>query len=143
MAGGSASGPAGAAASLPGTPHHLRPGAAIDERIRSLEAEWQIGLKIRGAGWSPHRSNANDTADKIYGLVQRFHYSAETTLNQAIASFRELAPEFAPEKRLDLLYRILSSKTKKDSIDPISRTGTPKNEPPKSLKASLIGEYAL
>ncbi|CAO2652575.1 Nn.00g008580.m01.CDS01 [Neocucurbitaria sp. VM-36] len=138
MPGGSASGPAAPAASLPATPHHLRPGAAIDALILSLEAEWHLGLRVRGADWSPARSRTDDQADRVCGLVKRLFYSAETTLNQAIAGFREVAPVLPQEKRLDVLCQLLSSKVQKNGQDPISRTGTPKNDPPKSFKASLI-----
>ncbi|KAF1844339.1 uncharacterized protein K460DRAFT_317788 [Cucurbitaria berberidis CBS 394.84] len=126
----------GGTASLPKTPHHLRPGAAIDELIRSLEAEWRIGLKVRGADWSPLRRSTNDQADKIYGQVQHLFYSARVALNQALATFKELAPFWPHEKRLELLSGVLSSK--KGDKNTISRTSTPKNDPPKTLKSSLI-----
>lgn len=125
------------------TPHRRRlqnqgPGdAAINQVILSLENDWRLGLRIRGVGWSPTRSSTKDTADKIYGLVQRLHWSGPPTLSQAIANFNELAPQFKHSERLDLLWKTLSSKAKPYAI---SRAGTPKNDPPKSLKSSIPGE---
>lgn len=143
MSDGSARGPAGPAASLPRTPHHLRRVVAIDERIRSLEAEWRLGLKVRDENWSPGGVLPDDQPDKIYGMVQRLFWYTETALDEAIGSFRELAPVFPHEERLSLLSRVLTSKLKKDGKTPPSRTGRPRNDPPKSLKQSLISEYAL
>jgi hypothetical protein len=130
----------GPAAALPGTPHHLRPGAAIDDLICSLEEEWKVGLKIRGAEWSPKTSNANDTPDRICALVKFLFYTARPALYHAIDEFKSLAPSLTSEERLGLLREILSS-TKESQLDPRGRT--PKNEPPKSLAASLRGKYAL
>lgn len=138
---GSPAPPAALPIPLPKTPHHLRRGAAIDELIRSLEARWRIGLKVRGAEWSPQRSRTNDLADKIYGLVKRLYFSAEPALHQAVANFNDLATQSPHGGSLDLLCQVLSSKIKKDGGDAISRTSTPKNNPPKSLKASLLGKY--
>jgi hypothetical protein len=132
---GHARGPTGPAASLPRTPQ--RRGAEIDDRIRSLEAKWKIGLKLRGAEWSPRKSRADDLADKIYGIVKLLYFSAQPALDDAIAQFEGLAPRTAQREHLGLLYRTLLSKTKKDG--PVSRTGTPKNNLPKSLASSLPG----
>jgi hypothetical protein len=93
----------GPAASLPGTPQRLRRGAEIDDRIRSLEAKWKIGLKLRGTEWSPSKSSADDLADKIYGIVKRLYFSAQPTLDDAVRHFEDLAPRTAPGERLGLL----------------------------------------
>ena len=130
----------GPAVSLPATPQHLRPGAALDDQIRSLEEEWRLGLKIRGAEWSPKRSNTDDTADKIYALVKFLFYRAPTALKQAIGEFRAAAPGSRHQDRLALLRRILSS-TKESEL--ATRGRTPRNEPPKSLAASFSGETDL
>jgi hypothetical protein len=128
----------GPAVSLPATPQHLRPGAAIDDQIRSLEQEWRLGLRIRGAQWSPERLNNNDTADKIYALVKFLFYRAPTALEQAITEFRDRAPHEPHPARLALLRQILYS-TKEGEL--ATRGRKPKNEPPKSLAASLSSEY--
>jgi hypothetical protein len=138
---GDAGSPNGPAASLPGTPQRLRRGAEIDDRIRSLEAKWKIGLKLRGAGWSPRKSSADDLADKIYGIVKRLYFSAQPALDDAVRHFKELAPRTAQEERLGLFYRMLLSKTNKDG--PVSRTGTPRNEPPKNLASAQPGKHTL
>jgi hypothetical protein len=144
---GAATGPAGSLPlplPLPGTPHHIRRGADIDNLIRSLEDKWRIGLKLRSAEWSPKKSagSTDDLADKIYGIVKRLFFSAQPALNDAINTFEEQASRTAPRERLRLLYRILLSKTKKDG-GPVSRTGTPKNEPPKSLASALPGKHCI
>ncbi|CAA9960971.1 RNA-directed RNA polymerase 2 [Pyrenophora teres f. maculata] len=90
---GAAGGPVGPAASLPlpppGTPRRLGPGDAINERITSLEKKWNLGLRIRGEGWSPTTKN-RDLADKTCGLVKRLFY-LPPALDKAIESFEELA----------------------------------------------------
>lgn len=127
----------GPAASLPGTPH-LRPGAAIDDLIRSLEKEWKVGLKVRGAEWSPKRSNRDDTSDKICALVKLLFFSARPALHHAIKEFESLAPSLTREKRLVELHEILS-RTKKSQSVPNGRM--PYNEPPKSSMTSSSGRY--
>jgi hypothetical protein len=130
-AGGSRSGRPGPtiAGSLPpSTPHHSKNGAEIDSLVVSLENEWRLGLKVRGPLWSPQRADET-LADNVYGRIQRLYYSAPPALYSALDSFRETAPGFAPNKRLELLQGILKSKTQA----PISRTATPLNEPPQSL----------
>ncbi|KAG9191956.1 hypothetical protein G6011_10690 [Alternaria panax] len=124
----------GPAASLPGTPR--RPGAAIDDLIRSLEKEWKVGLRIRGAEWSPKKSNVDDPPDKIYALVKFLFYRARPDLYDAIEEFKGLAPSLTREERLEALRRILSSR-KESLLGSGSRT--PKNEPPKSLVTSFSG----
>jgi hypothetical protein len=119
---------------LPGTPH--RRGADIDNLIRSLEDKWKIGLKLRCTEWSPKKSAGDDVADKIYGIVKRLFFSSQRALDDAINTFEQTAPRTAPRDRLGLLYRAL-----KDGVGPVSRTGTPKNDPPKSLASVLAGKY--
>ncbi|KAL6707441.1 hypothetical protein ACN47E_004011 [Coniothyrium glycines] len=133
---GNAGSAAPAPASVPKTPHQLRQGTEIDNLICSLESKWKIGLKVRGKDWSPRRLDTNDQADRICGLVKRLFYSARSALDQAVASFEELAPQFKHEDRLDLLHKTLSSKLKAN--DTRARTGTSKNPPSTSLKSSLL-----
>jgi hypothetical protein len=136
---GDAGAPTGSPAAslpLPGTPHRIRRGADLDNLIRSLENKWKIGLKLRGAEWSPKKSAGDDVADKVYGIVKRLFFSAQPALNDAIHSFEELAPRTAPREHLGLLHRTLLSKIKKD-------IGMPKNDPPKSLASALTGKYTL
>jgi hypothetical protein len=116
---------------LPHTPRHPKSGAALDDLIRSLEDEWRLGLKVRGALWSPQKIDEKSTADKVHGQIKRLFFSARPALEIALELFKDTAPGFAPNKRLELLHGILKSKTK----SPISRVGTPLNEPSKSLKS--------
>jgi hypothetical protein len=115
----------------PSTPHHPKSGAALEQLIIELENEWRLGLKVRGAFWSPQRTDEQSTAEKVHGQIKHLFFSARPALDAALDSFRETALGFEHDKRLELLHGILKSKTH----SPISRTGTPLNEPPKSLKS--------
>ena len=134
-------GRAGAPASLPRTPHQLRHGQGIDERIRSLEADWRLGLKIRGIRWSPRQKSNGDLADKVYGLVKQLFYKSRTELDQAITTFYELAPACLENGRLDLLITILSSKTEKYKTDRVSKNSTTHQGLSNNLAPSLIGTH--
>jgi len=112
----------------PTTPRHPKTGAALDNLVIALEEEWRLGLRVRGPLWSPRKTDKTP-AETVYGLIKRLFFSARPALDAALDNFRETAPGFEHSKRLDLLHGILRSKTQ----SPISRTGTPLNEPPKSL----------
>lgn len=118
----------------PRTPQHPKTGAALDELILSLEREWRLGLEIRDKLWSPQKADKESTSDKVYGQIKRLFYSARPALDSALAIFKSTAPGFAPEDRLKVLHGILKSVTQ----SPISRAGTPLNEPPKSLKSESL-----
>jgi hypothetical protein len=113
----------------PYTPRRPKSGIDIDNLILSLEDEWRLGLKVRGPLWSPQKADKKSTAEKVYGLVQRLFYSAGPALDSALDMFREAAPGFPHDKRLELLHGLLKCKT----CSPVSRADTPLNEPPKSL----------
>jgi hypothetical protein len=115
----------------PRTPRHPKTGAALDELVRSLEDKWRLGLKVRGTLWSPQKADVRSTAEKVYGQIKRLFFSAQPALEDAIKSFEKQANGFPHEKRLEVLHGILKSRT----LSPISRAGTPLNEPPKSLKS--------
>jgi hypothetical protein len=105
-----------------------------------LEKKWNLGLKIRGADWSPKRSSEDDTPDKICALVKFLYYHARAALNQGIEEFESQAPGLGRENRPDSLRQILSRKKEGELM---SRGRTPRNEPLESLAASFGGEYAL
>jgi hypothetical protein len=130
----------GPAAPLPGTPRHHGAGAAIDDLICSLEKEWKVGLKTRGAEWSPQKSNVGDTPDKICALVKYLFFRARPALDDAIREFEGLARRRTREDRLVLLHQILS---RKKESQPVPRGRTPKNEPRTGLAASFSGRYTL
>lgn len=121
----------------PSTPHHPKSGAALDRLIIALENEWRLGLKTRGPLWSPQRTDEKSTAEKVHGQIKHLFFSARPALDAALDSFRDTAPGFAHNKRLDLLHGILKSRTH----SPISRTSTPLNEPPKSLKSVQLCKF--
>ncbi|KAF1829490.1 hypothetical protein BDW02DRAFT_146045 [Decorospora gaudefroyi] len=128
-----AGGPAGPASLPPGTPQHrlrLWRGAELDELILQLEATWKIGLKLRGAEWSPKKSSWDDLPDRIYGIFKRLFFSSRPALDEAIRRFEQQAHGYPRAKRMLLLYQTLP---KRDG--PVSRIGTPKNDPPKSLSS--------
>ncbi|KAI4634773.1 uncharacterized protein J4E92_009460 [Alternaria infectoria] len=117
----------GPAVSLPATPRH-RSGAALNELICSLERQWNIGLRLRGNGWSPNKAIPSDAADKVNALIQFLFYSAPTALEEAIEQFKGDAPSLTREERLEKLREILS-RVKKGELE--SKGRTPRNEPPK------------
>lgn len=119
---------------LPRTPRQPKSGAALDELIQAFEDKWRLGLKVRGTLWSPQKSTAENTADKVYGQIKRLFFSSRPALDSAFEIFETVAPGSAHENLLGLLHVILKSKTQ----SPISRAGTPLNEPPKSLKGSQL-----
>jgi hypothetical protein len=114
------------------TPHHPKSGAALEALILKLENEYRLGLKLRGATWSPSKTvGIETTADKVYGQIKRLFFSARPALDSALDRFRETATGFEHHKQLELLHGVLKSITH----SPFSRTGTPINEPPKSLRS--------
>lgn len=129
----------GPAVSLPATPHH-RSGAALDELICSLERQWNIGLRLRGDGWSPKKAIPNDAADKVHALIKFLFYSAPTALDEAIEQFKGEAPGLTREGRLQKLREILS-RVKKGELE--SKGRTPRNEPPKVRATPFGGKCAL
>jgi hypothetical protein len=114
----------------PRTPRHLKSGAALDRLILALEKEYRLGLTVRGDGWSP-RKTTETKADKVYGRIKRLYFSPTPTLEPALDRFHEIASGFAHDKQLDLLHGILKSVAQ----SPISRMGTPLNEPPESSRS--------
>jgi hypothetical protein len=112
----------------PRTPRHPRSGD-VDDRIRELERDWQLGLKVRGPLWSPQKADEKSTAEKVYDKIRRLFFLSEPTLDKALKSFKEIASHLAPNKQLDMLHVLLKS----EIPTPISKAGTPLNEPAKSL----------
>jgi hypothetical protein len=123
----------------PHTPRHPKTGAALDDLVRSLEHEWRLGLKVRDTLWSPHKVDEKSTAEKVYGQIKRLFFSARPALEEALESFKEIANGLPPDERLKTLHGILKSKTQ----SPISRAGTPLNEPPNSLKSVQMCKCTL
>jgi hypothetical protein len=116
----------------PATPHHPKSGAALKALILELENEYRLGLKVRGDTWSPRKNDGVESiADKVYGQIKRLFFSARPALDSALDRFRQTATGFEHHKQLELLHGVLKSITH----SPISRTGTPLNEQPKSLRS--------
>ncbi|KAF2642160.1 hypothetical protein P280DRAFT_449672 [Massarina eburnea CBS 473.64] len=107
-----------APAPAPNTPRR-RDGAGLNALIRSVEAEWRLGLQARDDTWSPSQTT-HRLADKVCGQLKRLHYSSGAELDRALASFRLIAPGFEQSKRLELLHGTLKSQTR----SPVSGTGT-------------------
>ncbi|KAL5117989.1 hypothetical protein ACEQ8H_004134 [Pleosporales sp. CAS-2024a] len=130
-----------AKASLPPTtPRHHKPltknGATLDRLINDLEQEWQIGLKVRAPYWSP-RHTPRTTADRIYGLVKQLLFT-DGPLEAALDTFREKAPAYAHDKRLDLLLEILKIKAQSTPL----RNGTPQRGPPETPESVQISRQS-
>ncbi|RAR14531.1 rna-directed rna polymerase 2 [Stemphylium lycopersici] len=130
---GRAKGPvAPAAVPSPATPHRLRPGTRIDDLIRRLEADWSLGLKLRGV-YSP--SKPRDTFEKIYDNVKLLFFRNQPALNDAVAKFELRAPSRKHEERLGLLHELLSDAANIDKS--VSKTITPSIGQGKSLTSSF------
>jgi hypothetical protein len=116
----------------PATPHRPKSGAALEALILDLENKYRLGLKVRGDTWSPRKTAGVETiADKVYGQIKRLFFSARPALDSALERFCQTAIGFEHHKQLELLHGVLKSITH----SPISRTGTPLNEPPKSMRS--------
>ncbi|KAI4655516.1 hypothetical protein J4E93_000228 [Alternaria ventricosa] len=113
---------------------------ALNELICSLERQWNIGLRLRGDGWSPKKAIPDDAADKVHALIKFLFYSAPTALEEALEQFKGKAPGLSREERLDRLREILS-RVKKGELE--SKGRTPRNEPPKVRATPFSGEYKL
>ncbi|KAF2828010.1 hypothetical protein CC86DRAFT_438904 [Ophiobolus disseminans] len=125
--------PAAASLPHPQTPHRLRSNPGLDNLIRELDNEWQLGLT---RGQSQLRSPAHNrtAADRTYRRIQHLFYSARPALDDVLQDFgRTARAGLATEAPLDVLHDMLKSRV---TPGPPSRTGTPKNVPPKSLLTS-------
>lgn len=125
----------GSVAPAPRTPHHQKPnGAALKQLIQSLDAKWQLGLRV-----DEHRSPAQDrtAADIIKARIQHLFFVSKPTLDEVLATFESIAAGFAHSQHLDLLDGLLKSKRAVNSSQ--SRTDTfigTANHPPKSLSST-------
>lgn len=123
--------PTGAGPTAPRTPHHPKSGAVLKQLIQSLEAKWQLGLKVH-----EHQSPAQTrtTADKIKARIQYLFFSSRPALDEALEKFEASAAGLAPEEHVYVLDGLLKSKQFTNS--PQSLSGIPvgtRNQPPKSL----------
>lgn len=110
-------------------------GVALDNLLRSLEHQYQLGFKNKSE-WSPARSKT--AADVVAKKIQHLFFSSRTDLEDALAAFAKIATSTAQNERLGVLSNILRSKV------PRSRTGTPtstKNVPPRSLDTAQPCKY--
>ncbi|XPS75497.1 hypothetical protein M3J09_007573 [Ascochyta lentis] len=115
----------------PSTPR--KKGEGLDNLIRSLERQYQLGFKTNLEFKSPARNKT--TADIVVDKIQYLYYSHGPALDEVLRTFASRAALLAKEQRLSELLHILRSKIQHES--PISRTGTPmsaRNVPPKILK---------
>jgi hypothetical protein len=118
----------------------------IDDLVRSLEERWQIGLKLRGDKWSPRRNNADDKADKVFGLIKFLFHQNPPALRDVIESFQHLDVDTFYGERLTLIHKTL--KTKSETIqaeksEPVSRAGTPQNKPAKYPASWFLGKHVV
>jgi hypothetical protein len=113
----------------PDTPRHAKTGVGFDDLVRSLEQRYRLGLKVRDNLWSPQKVKSAE--DKVVGQIKHLFYTSRPALEEALKSFQDIENGFPPDERLKTLKGILKSKTQ----SPMSRAGTPLNEPPNSLKS--------
>lgn len=131
--------PAAPALVEPRTPHHPKSGTALNELIRTLEADWQLGLRVRDDPISPAQSCA--PADKTYGKIQKLFYVARPALDRALDTFGKIATGFKPDQRLELLDGVLKSELCAKSSPTRTETlldSRSRNELPKSLICEYI-----
>lgn len=116
----------------PNTPK--RTGDSLNELIRSLEAECQLGLQVRDSTWSPSK-RAGSLEDKVQGQIKRCYFSSEPALRQTLQKFKadaERLPE--QEERLKLLHLLLRSQTSTPQSSRVLRSQTPREDSHKSLR---------
>lgn len=132
---GDGRGCAGPSASVPVPPSTPRKkGEALNQLLRSLEDQYQLGFKVSGEPRSP--INKTSAADPVQNRIQHLFYRQKPALDEALVAFATTATYIPQAQRLSALLDILRSKTQHDS--PVSRAGTPlsaRNVPPKTLKA--------
>jgi hypothetical protein len=120
----------GAPATAPKTPR--KDGAALNKLIRSIDAEWRLGLDIHNSLLSPSK-RSDSLQGKVYGQIQRLFYSSQESLDRALDGFRLIAPGFTHDKLLNVLHGTLKSQTP----SPLSKAGTPLSSQGTTVKAPL------
>ena len=123
--------------SAPSTPQRLQNGAEIDKLVDSINKKWNLGIQLRGKGYSPSKSSPNDLRNKIYGRIQYLFYKNEPALELATDNFNLRASALECEDRLKLLYKLLSNASNMD--EPPSRDSTQNIGRPRRLASSFRG----
>lgn len=121
----------------PQTPQHPRSGAVLDDLVRSLDSEWQLGLS-RTNNHLSSPSQPRTLAGRTYSRIQLLFYTSRPALDDALRIFNSTARGCPLEKRLETLYRILLAQP-----TPVPRSGTPRNVPPKTLLCKLRAHHPL
>ncbi|KAF3039373.1 hypothetical protein E8E12_006968 [Didymella heteroderae] len=109
-------------------------GEELDDLICSLEDRYQLGFNIKAGLRSP--AQRKSTADRAVQLIKFLFFSHRPALDDALATFATTAAFIVRDQRANALLTILRSKTQHGS--PTSRSATPKNVPPRSLRTSQI-----
>ena len=106
----------------------------FNKLIRSLEEQWQLGLKVRNENWSPHKST-NQLSDKVYGQLKRYYYKGK--FHEVVGHFSlhakvpsDLDTRAARISRLTLLNETIKE------LD-LDMSGTPTSSTRHSFNASL------
>jgi len=109
-------------------------GEELNDLICSLEDRYQLGFNVKAGLRSP--AQRKSTADTAAQLIKFLFFSHRPALDDALATFATTATFIAKDQQANALLTVLRSKTQHGS--PISRSATPKNVPPKSLKTSQL-----
>lgn len=122
------------AAHGPGTPQHPRTGDTLNEIIRQLECEFNLGLEVRSETWSPLK-NDSSLANKIQGKIKRLYFSSEPALQQILDDFKAKAGNVVRGKRLELLHQLLRAQTSSPRSPNVPGSRSLRDESHKSLRA--------
>ncbi|KAF3050045.1 hypothetical protein E8E11_006510 [Didymella keratinophila] len=109
-------------------------GEELNDLICSLEDRYQLGFNVKAGLRSP--AQRKSTADIAAQLIKFLFFSHRPALDDALATFATTATFIAKDQQTSALLTVLRSKTQHGS--PISRSATPKNVPPQSLKTSQL-----
>jgi hypothetical protein len=111
-----------------------RAGEALDDLIRSLEADCKLGLTVRDPTWSPS-TRTDSLPDKVQGQIKRLFYSDKSALMQTLSDFETKARKLPTQKeRLDFLHLSLRTVTPSPQTARVTRSQTLRDGSHKSLR---------
>lgn len=112
-----------------------RTGDRLDDIIRSLDSECDLGLQPRDKTWSPSRK-ANSRSDKVQGQLKWLFWSSKSAFDELLEDFKKRAPRLRDrDARLELLHSLLKEHTSSPHPSRRPRSQTPSNDTLKSLRS--------
>ncbi|KAF1922470.1 uncharacterized protein M421DRAFT_10521 [Didymella exigua CBS 183.55] len=109
-----------APASVPVAPSTPRKAQELDNLIRSLEDQYQLGFNVKRGHRSP--AQLKRTADRAARQIGNLFYNHRPVLDDALATFATTATFIAKDQRANPLLTVLQ--TKSPHVSPMSRSGT-------------------